>query len=452
MSSRVGTRLMNISLSALCRAQRLDMAETLLIDAIRLGSLPDAISYNTLISAYSHLVNLDAAYAVLSRMRHAGLSPNLVSYNSLLSSAARLRLLPLSLSLLSEMRSHGLTPDLSSYNSLIHCLFQSGRPELVHGVLSAMEASGFPPSPTTFNILINGLCKSGDVDGALQLLRRIQKINPDGADPTVLVSYNALIDGLGRSGRLKEALALFQELSSLGISPNAITLTAMMKSFFRRRRWREGLRLAEEFEFQFSRQDPFACCAAAAALIKIRRLEEAAALFKRLEKSVVLDAACNNLQIDLCFKRGDVAAALHLLDQVRQIDDYTVSIAVNGLCRNDRILEAHQILMRSSGGNLVAWNCFIQALCRRGSVDLAMAVFKGLEKKDCFTYSALLRGLARSGRFLEASTVMVSGLREGVQLPRAVRRLVLAGLRFSRCKVLARKLRWEIVKAKFRLP
>ncbi|KAK4381091.1 Pentatricopeptide repeat-containing protein [Sesamum angolense] len=84
MFLRLSTKLLNISIASLCRAKQLEKAEAAIIDGIRLGVLPDVVTYNTLITGYCQFVGFDAGYCVIHRMKEAGINPDVVTYNSLM--------------------------------------------------------------------------------------------------------------------------------------------------------------------------------------------------------------------------------------------------------------------------------------------------------------------------------------------------------------------------------
>ncbi|KAI9084165.1 hypothetical protein K1719_033836 [Acacia pycnantha] len=161
MVSWLSTRLLNICIASMCKARQLVKAEVALIDGIRLGVLPDVVTYNTLIDAYCRFVSIDDGYYVLHRMREAGIKPDVISYNSLIAGAARKCLLSRSLDLFEEMIQMGIHPDLRSYNILMDCLFKLGKPDEANRVFRDIILSDLHPSKATFNILIDGLCKNG---------------------------------------------------------------------------------------------------------------------------------------------------------------------------------------------------------------------------------------------------------------------------------------------------
>ncbi|KAL9313617.1 hypothetical protein ACSQ67_019069 [Phaseolus vulgaris] len=73
--SKLSTKLLNITISLLCKKKQISKAESVITDGIRIGVLPDAVTYNTLIDAYCRFASIDVAYSVLARMREAGIPP-----------------------------------------------------------------------------------------------------------------------------------------------------------------------------------------------------------------------------------------------------------------------------------------------------------------------------------------------------------------------------------------
>ena len=50
MVGKLSTRLLNISVASFCKAKQLKRAESVIVDGIRLGVLPDVVTYNALIN------------------------------------------------------------------------------------------------------------------------------------------------------------------------------------------------------------------------------------------------------------------------------------------------------------------------------------------------------------------------------------------------------------------
>ena len=78
----LSTLLLNTCIAAFCKCRHLAKAEAVIVDGIRLGVLPDVVTYNTLVDAYCRIVGLDEGYSILQRMREAGITPDVVTYNA----------------------------------------------------------------------------------------------------------------------------------------------------------------------------------------------------------------------------------------------------------------------------------------------------------------------------------------------------------------------------------
>ncbi|KAK0572137.1 hypothetical protein LWI29_026674 [Acer saccharum] len=387
-------------------AHRLDKAETVIADSIRLGILPDAVTYNNLIDAYCQLVGVDAAYRVLDRMREAGISPDVVSYNSLMAGAAMEGLLPRLQGLFEEMCQKDIHPDVWSFNTLMHCFFKSGKPDEANKIFWYIMNNDLTPCPATFNIMINGLCKNDYSDYALTLFWYLRSC---GFVPKI-ITYNILIDGLCKAGRVKAAKRILRELGQSGNAPNAITYTTVMKCCFKNGQFRQGFEILSEMERKGYTFDGYAYCTVIAALVKVGRTKEASHYMEQMTRNgIQLDIVSYNTLINLYCKEGNLEVVSKLLCEMEErgleCDKYTHTILIQGLCRSGDIKRARQHLHSmnmSFDSKLVAYNCVVDGLGKDGQIDNAMDMFKSMERKDTFTYSSVVHNLckARSYRHL----------------------------------------------------
>ncbi|KAL8140056.1 LOW QUALITY PROTEIN: hypothetical protein V2J09_006077 [Rumex salicifolius] len=250
--SRLSTKLMNTCIASLCKARNLMKAESAIIDCVRLGVIPDVVTYNTLLDAYCRFISIDAGYSILSRMQEAG-------------DSRHGQLLHL-FDLFEEMLQIGLHLDFWSYNIVMHSFFRLGKAEEAYRLFHDI-VTNFSPHHITFNILINGLYKNGYVDNALKLLRHLEQ---HGWKPH-LDTYNILIDGLCKLGRLNGAKKIMGELIESGCSPNAITCTTIIKWCFRSRKFEESLQIFTNMKQKGYTFDAFSYCTVFGALIRIGR-------------------------------------------------------------------------------------------------------------------------------------------------------------------------------------
>ncbi|WVZ18832.1 hypothetical protein V8G54_006154 [Vigna mungo] len=384
--SKLSTKLLNISISSLCKAKQISKAESVITDGIRIGVLPDAVTYNTLIDAYCRFASIDVAYSVLGRMREAGIPPDVVSYNSLMSGAVRKCMLFESLDLFEEMQARGVTPDAWSHNIQMHCLFKLGKPYEANGVFKKAVLCG-EVHATTYNIMINGLCKNGYVSHALSLFRNLQR---HGFVPQVL-TYNALINGLYKAKRWKDAQMVLKEFGESDYEPNAITYTTVMKWSFRRGFFEQGLEILSEMRNLGFTFDGFAYCTVIAAMIKTGRMREAEEIIDIMVSTGIRpDLVSYNTLINLYCRQGRVDDALKLLDEIGEegleCDQYTHTIIVDGLCKAGNFdgAQRHLYYMNTLGFgyNLVAYNCMIDGLGKAGHIDHAVKLFEEMEGEE----------------------------------------------------------------------
>lgn len=68
----------------ICKTRQLERAKVVIIAGIRLGLLPDVVSYNILIDAYCRIFSINAAYSILHRMKEPRISPDVITFNCLL--------------------------------------------------------------------------------------------------------------------------------------------------------------------------------------------------------------------------------------------------------------------------------------------------------------------------------------------------------------------------------
>ena len=155
-------------------------------------SVPDVISFTTLIGALCTAGKVDEAFGVLDKMVKKGSSPNLYTYNS-----------------------------------LIIGLLKTNRLEEAHKILQVMHTHECKPTSFTYNIFMDYYVKQGEFNEAYQVFLQMKwkDIAPD------VVSFNLCIDCLGRAGKVREAKDLFEEMRQVGLYTDTITYNMMIRCY-----------------------------------------------------------------------------------------------------------------------------------------------------------------------------------------------------------------------------
>ncbi|CAN1191293.1 Pentatricopeptide repeat-containing protein At5g46680 [Linum perenne] len=171
--------------------------------------------------------------------------------------------------------------------------------------------------------------------------------------------------------------------------------------------------------------DRFAYCTAVSALLKVRRVEEAATIMAELiNYGIELDLASYNTLMNLLWKEGKVENAYNLIDEMEKKglkgDKYTHTILVDGLCKKGDIEEALRGLriMKNMWGfdSIAATNSVIDRLVKVGNHELAMKMFQSMEGRDSFTYSSLVYQLSKDRGFRYALKHLLFCVEKGIKL------------------------------------
>ncbi|KAL4203715.1 hypothetical protein AMTRI_Chr01g129380 [Amborella trichopoda] len=386
MISGLSTRLLNICISSFCKARNLEKAEALIIVGIRLGYLPDVVTYNLHIASFS----LDV-----------------ITYNTLIAGATKKKLISRTLDLFHVMLETEIVLDAWSYSSMIHCYFKVGRSDDAYQIIQDLFSRNIAPTLTAYNTVINGLCKAGDIGDALRLFRKLDGLGC----PQELIRYNILIDGLCRCGKIHEAKRVLQELGKMGYTPNAITFTTVITCCFRsgKANANVGFELFSEMKHKGYNidGDAFADCTMISDISKLGMTEEAYACTDRmLGCGAPIDIVSYNSMMNSYCKEGTWS-------QLFSFDEYTHTMRIDRLCKIGDI--------RGWRSSIVARNCLIHGLFKAGRVDLAIKRFSEMKVKDCYTYTsgvkvlrsarcAVLAGFRKESRKLKSGIYLVKGL------------------------------------------
>ena len=203
--------------------------------------------------------------------------------------------------------------------------------------------------------------------------------------------------------------------------------------------------------------DAFPYTTVISALVKKGRMQEANSYCElMIQSDSRLDNVCYNTLIHLRCQEGKLDDALELLNMMEEggleSDEYTFSILVNGLCKMGQIKAAEKQIwsmeMMGMQSNVVAYNCLIDALCKSHEVDAAIRVLHSMKLKDDFTYTSLVHGLCKVGRYHMASKFLRICLHEGNNVLASAKRAVISGLRSAGFKNDLRKVRSALYMAR----
>lgn len=152
----------------------------------------DLISWNSLISGYTHHGHAVEAIELFERMRKNGVRPNKTTFLSVLSACSHVGLLQKALEYFDMMKNDLIEPPTSEHYAIIVDLF--GRVGLLHEAEEFINSMPIEPGLSVFKALFSGCMIHGNSEMALRYAKRLIELCP--SDPAVYILLsNVLADG-----------------------------------------------------------------------------------------------------------------------------------------------------------------------------------------------------------------------------------------------------------------
>ncbi|XP_020590725.1 pentatricopeptide repeat-containing protein At1g43980, mitochondrial-like [Phalaenopsis equestris] len=239
---------------------------------------PDAISWNSMISAFGDSGHGSSSFECFRSMLASGLSPDEFSISAIISVCADLKdlvkgeqVLDDSIRLFREMERW----DSATLNSVVSVYAKSG---LVHealnlfvmavgrnvrpteftfaSILGSNSCFGLPEQGRQIHCFVHKLGMEADVIISTALVDMYMKLGSEESATNIfssmifkdLISWNTMIIGLAQNGQGEEGLRKFQELLESGIKPDRITLLGVLLACSHRGMVSEGKKILYSME------------------------------------------------------------------------------------------------------------------------------------------------------------------------------------------------------------
>lgn len=174
----------------------------------------DLISWNSLISGYTHHGHGVEAIELFGKMRKNGVRPNKTTFLSVLSACSHVGLLQKALEYFDMMKNDLIEPPTSEHYAIIVDLF--GRAGLLHEAEEFINSMPIEPGLSVFKALFSGCKIHGNREIALRYAKRLMELCP--SDPAVYILLsNVLADG----GNWNEAAGVRKLMSDRKIRKKA---------------------------------------------------------------------------------------------------------------------------------------------------------------------------------------------------------------------------------------
>nr|GEX77494.1 hypothetical protein [Tanacetum cinerariifolium] len=230
-----------------CKINKSKMAEKFFREMFDSGIEPNVVTYNVLLNGICRWSSLHpdgrfertikAADNLFDEMYQRGIDPDVTSYSIVLHVYSRAHKPDLTLEKLKMMKEKGINPSLASYTSVVKCLCSCGRIEDAEKLLDEMVQKGVTPSATTYNCFFKEYRGRKDVDGALNLYKRIKNDFVSFPDTH---TYNILIGMFMKLNRFDIAKEIWDDMKGSGVGPDLDSYTLLVHELCEKQKWREA--------------------------------------------------------------------------------------------------------------------------------------------------------------------------------------------------------------------
>lgn len=225
-----------------------EMAQKFLKEMIDRGIEPNVVTYNILLNGICRRASLHpdtrfdrtirAANDLLNAMRSRGIEPDATSYSIVLHVYSRAHKPELTVAMFNSMKERGICPTVATYTSVIKCLASCGRLEDAEGMLDEMARSGVCPSPATYNCFFKEYRGRKDVNGAINLYKKMKEIDPRTVPD--IHTYNILVGMFSKLNQMETLLELWNDMKDNAIGPDLDSYTLLIHGLCEKKKWREA--------------------------------------------------------------------------------------------------------------------------------------------------------------------------------------------------------------------
>ncbi|XP_068639163.1 pentatricopeptide repeat-containing protein At2g22070-like [Aristolochia californica] len=332
----------------------------------------DVLSYNAMLTAYSKVGLVEEARTLFSQI----VSPDSVSFNILISALVTKGFSEDALKYFIQMRRERIAPTeythVSVLNVCSHLMdLRSGKE--VHGwILTGSSKSNL----FVCNALIDMYAKCGDIDQAQRVFNEMIDRN--------VVSWNSMIAGYLRNGKPDKCLDLFSKMCCLGITPDLVTLSSILRVY-----------------------------------IHVGHIEEAQNIFREIKERDVV--AWTTMIVGLA-QRGRDEDALQLfgemlLEGIRP-DSCTLSSVISacaGLASTDHGKAIHgKAILIGTEGDLLVSTALVDMYSKCGQVRDSWVIFTNMESPNVISWNSMIIGYAQNGMATDALILYERMLKENL--------------------------------------
>lgn len=404
-SSVVISHTLNASTLGFCIEDRLKSCKTLqelkLIHAFLIKTSPPIDSHQLIFNkflSFSPVLSSSSdstyAYSLFARLP----DPDIIAYNAIIrcfSSTKNDNYSWVAVFMFIELLENGLVPDNYTYpfvfKACTHlCKLREGEEVHAHVIKNGFVSDLY---------VVNNLMRLYAVCGGVDRMRRLF----DGSSERDLVSWTTLIQGYVNMGYWREGVHVFFDMCVAGIRADEMTMVVVISACAKLGDLSLGRKIHEYICDHKVNFDVFVRNALVDMYLKCGSAEFACKVFNEMP---VRNVVSWNTMIMGLAQQGKFREAINVFSKMQSegVEPDTVTlVGVLNSCANLGGLElglwVHAHIDRHSlKADGFLGNALIDMYAKCGSIDKAFRVFRNMKRKDVYTYSAMIFGLALNGQ------------------------------------------------------
>ncbi|XXG63528.1 hypothetical protein AAC387_Pa05g1696 [Persea americana] len=302
----------------------------------------------------------------------------------------------------------GFLSDVYVGNGVIGVYVNCGRVEEARLMYDEMRGLDV----VSHTLMINGYFAVGDLVSARLLFDAV-------GGPADVVLWSAMISGYAKNGDSNEALKLFEEMQSLGLRPNSITMVSVISACtqlgdFGRGKWIHDFMVKSGIEMNM-----VVCTSLLDMHTKNGSVDEARKLFDMMPTR---DVVSWNSLINSYAKNGYAYEALEAFKEMQDLGmepNKVTFLSVLSSCAQIGALEKGREMdclakKMGIGSDLSVGTALLDMYAKSGSLADAHRVFDRISPRDVIVWSAMINGYAMNGLSDEAISLFRRMLEEGI--------------------------------------
>ncbi|KAI0522438.1 hypothetical protein KFK09_004817 [Dendrobium nobile] len=369
---------------------------------------PDNFMWNTMIRGYSNNSSPEAAVSLYIEMLARGVGPDNYTYPFLLKAFDRQMAIEFGGGLHAHVTKFGFCTNAHVQDALIH----------VYSISGEMDAARelFDKSPkqnsVLWNAIISAYNRSKKYDESCKLFAEMEELQ---VEPTV-VTLVLVISACAKLKNLEYGAWIHRNIENFRIVPNLALLNALIDMYAGCGDIRTAWSLFENMEAK----DVISWTAMVAGLANLGQVDQARELFNRMPERDIISWT---VMIDGYMKANRFKEVLEIFREMQAVsvrpDEFTM-VSVLTACANLGALvvgEWIRVYMERYKVNMDIFvnNAMIDLYCKCGCVENAFNIFEKMLKRDKFTWTTMITGLAINGHGEHALDLFTRMLRTSVR-------------------------------------